>query len=90
LAEKCLFIKQAYEAEKEVSIRRYFLNCGILGTEDPSRVVKHLLSEGLYPHRKYLSLHLSQLESYLHWKFGKDTSIEDVFGTDFRLLFDQR
>jgi hypothetical protein len=77
--EKLDRIKEAFYAEKKSSIRNYFINCGIIGDTKPSLVMEHLLNEGLFPAKKFESLHISQLNTFVRWFTNKEC--EDF--TDF-------
>jgi hypothetical protein len=83
-------IHKAYFAEREDSIRSYFKKCGITGTTSPERVLRKLFFEGLYPSRKFLALHESQLNDYFNWRCRGLKSVKDVFGCQFSDLFAQR
>ncbi len=65
--EKIDAISSAYFSEKEESVISYFLNCGIIGEKTSTDTVKHLLNEGLFPRKKFESIHNEQLEEYIKW-----------------------
>ncbi len=67
-------IRNSYYAEKESSIINYFRNCGIIGNTTPAEAVQHLLNEGLFPAKKYESLHIKQLNNYVKWVTNSEIS----------------
>jgi len=67
IQEKVNAIRDAYYSEEESSIIKYFRNCGIVGDKKSSEVVSNLLNEGLFPTKKFHSLHIKQLDNYVKW-----------------------
>jgi hypothetical protein len=80
-------IREAYYSEKESSIINYFKNCGIIGDKDPSVVINHLLREGLFPAKKFQSLHIRQLDNYVKWLTNYEIdNFPDFIGSEHFLV----
>lgn len=90
LIDQIFAIHKAYFAEKESSVKEYFEKCGITGTAPPHQVLEKLFHEGVYPTKKFCSLHESQLKAYLKWRWNGKKSVHDVFGAEFSKLFPQK
>ena len=87
IQEKIKKIKNAYDSEKDASIINYFKNCGIIGHKTPSEAVSKLLNEGLFPAKKFETLHIRQLNNYVKWLTDGDiVEFSDFIGTDHFLV----
>lgn len=83
IQEKVKKIRDAYYSEKESSIINYFNNCGLIGERKPAESIQKLLSEGLFPVKKYENLHFKQLNNYVKWFTNNEIiNFSDFIGSD--------
>jgi hypothetical protein len=87
IQQKIEKIRNAYYSEKEESIINYFKNCGIIGNKSPSIVITDLLNEGLFPAKKFETMHIKQLNNYVKWLTdGEIVEFSEFVGTDHFLV----
>ena len=83
-------IHKAVFKEKGASIRNYFKSCGIVGSDKtPEEVMNHLIYEGLSPSKKYKSMHLKQLKSFIEWKWANHYNIMRKMCKKYRKIYEE-